>query len=158
MNKTTTARRCCECRRRLEPDPRVGARQVTCGAEKCQRERHSDRCRAWHRANGDVAGCHYEDVVVPFRRRQPDYQRRWRLAQRLREIREETRPLGSVLLTSFQALLSRTKTLSESPTSEAQTGVLTAKLLSKATDVLRGAVAALEQLEVSVAELRSMGL
>lgn len=95
---------------------------------------------------------------MPFRERQPDYQRRWRLARRLREIREETPPLTSVLLTSLRALLCRAERLSKSPTKEAQTGVIAAELLDKAMVVVHGAIAALEQLEASVAQLRAVGL
>lgn len=150
--------RCCECRRQFVPDPRVGVRQVTCGAVRCQVERHAERCRAWHAGNADVARRHYADVVVPFRERQPDYQRRWRLAGRLREIREKTSPVGGLLLLSLRALLSRAEALSESTTGRAQTGVLAKELLDTAMAALGGAIGALEQLEASVATLQAMGL
>ena len=158
MKSKTSPRRCCKCRRPIEPDPRVGARQVTCGDEACQRERHADRCRAWRAANADVARSHYEDVVLPFRRRHPEYQRRWRLSRRLREIREKSGAVGGVLLTSLRALLSRAEALSKSSPRDAQSGVLKGELLDKAVAVLGAAIAALEQLEASVAQLRSMGL
>ena len=158
MFKETPVRRCCHCTRRFVADPRVGGRQVTCGAWQCQRARHCERCRAWHAANSDVAGTHYEDVVVPFRERQPDYQRRWRLAARLREIREESSPISRVLLTSLRALMGRAQRLAESPTRDGQTGVLAAKMLDKAMAALRFAIAALEQLEASVATLQALRL
>src|SRR5690606_20089376 len=103
--KTPIPSRRWQCRGPFVPDPRVGGGQVTCGAEECQRERHAERCRAWHVANRDVGTSHYADVVKPFREAQPDYQRRWRLAVRCREIREKTGTLGGVLLTSLRALL-----------------------------------------------------
>jgi hypothetical protein len=112
----------------------------------------------WHAANADVDSSHYEDVVVPFRERQPDYQRRWRLGRGLREIREKTGSLGSALLVSLRALLGRAEALSRSPDKEAQTGVLAGKTLDKAKKALRGAVAAIAQLEESLTELRVVGL
>jgi hypothetical protein len=158
MKKETPVRRCCQCRQEFVPDPRVGARQVTCGAARCQVERHAERCRAWRAANADVVASHYRDVVEPFRERQPDYQRRWRLARRVREIREQSRPFGGVMLTSLRALLGRAAALLKSTAREAQTGVLAGKMLDLATTALRAAVAALEQLDTNVASLRTLGL
>lgn len=97
-------------------------------------------------------------MVVPFRVRQPDYQRRWRLAGRLREIREKTSSVGGVLLASLRALLGRAEALSESTSKRAQTGVLAKELLDTAVAALRGAIGALEQLEASVATLQAMEL
>src|SRR5690606_5866543 len=96
--KTTNPCRGSECSAEFIPDPRVGDRQVTCGAPGCQRARHAKRCREWHAANKEAAASHYEDVVVRFREQQPDYQRRWRWGRRLREIREKTALLGGALL------------------------------------------------------------
>ena len=79
--------------RLIDPDPRVGDRQVTCGAPECQRRRHARQCKDWHAGHREAADNHYRDVVVPFRRRHPRYQRNWRLASRLRETREESRRL-----------------------------------------------------------------
>jgi hypothetical protein len=42
-----------ECRRWFAPHPRVGARQVTCGAAACQRHRHRRADRHWHRRHPD---------------------------------------------------------------------------------------------------------
>lgn len=151
-------RRCSQCNRLFIPDPRVDDRQVTCGDAECQRTRHADRCRSWHGANVDVTRSHYEDVVVPFREVQPDYQRRWRLAGRLREIREKMKPTGGMLLASLRALLRRAETLSESATRGVQSGVLAGNLLEEAAAALRGVIAAFEQLEASMSALRSMGL
>lgn len=81
--------RCSECNRLFIPDPRVGDRQVTCGAKACQQSRHAAKCKIWHQGNHDASVHHYEDVVKPFRAKHPTYQRRWRLVARLREIREQ---------------------------------------------------------------------
>lgn len=154
MKQETSHRRCSECKRPFAPDPRVGDRQVTCGAAQCQRERHGDRCRAWHRANGEVGRSHYADVVVPFRKRQPSYQRRWRLSRRLGEIREEMSSLGGGLLASLRALLRRADRLSTSARDEAQTGVLAEEIMGKVRVALRRAVAAMVELDESLLELR----
>ncbi len=158
MNNENPVRRCSECTRPFTPDPRVGNRQVTCGAAPCQRQRHRDRCRAWRAANTETTSSHYEDVVVPFRARQPDYQRRWRLACCLREIREKMRSLGGALWARLRGLLERAEALSASATKAAQTGVLAAGWLHEASAAVRGALAAIEQLEASVASLGSMSL
>lgn len=96
--------------------------------------------------------------MVPFRERQPDYQCRWRLACRLREIREKTSPLGGPLRARLRGLLGRAERLSESPTKAAQAGVLAAEWLDEASAAVRGAMAALEQFEASLATLQSIGL
>lgn len=157
MKPKTPDRRCSECTRPFEPNPRVGDRQVTCGAVECQRKRHCERCRAWHAGNGDVGRSHYEDVVVPFRERQPSYQRRWRLGRRLGEIREQMSTLGSGLLSSLRALLGRADALSKSAGEEAQTGVLAGEVLDKARAALGRAVAAFMELDDSLAQLREVG-
>ena len=43
----TRRRRCRNCKELFTPDPRVGARQHTCGGATCQLERHRQECRAW---------------------------------------------------------------------------------------------------------------
>jgi hypothetical protein len=43
----TRRRRCRACHALFTPDPRVGARQHTCGAATCQVERHRQECKAW---------------------------------------------------------------------------------------------------------------
>ena len=102
--KSTNPCRCTECSAEFVPDPRVGGRQVTCGAPECQRARHAGRCQQWHADNREATARHYEDVVVPFRQRQPDYQRRWRWSRQLREIREKTIVLGGAILASLRRL------------------------------------------------------
>jgi hypothetical protein len=97
-------------------------------------------------------------VVVPFRERQPDYQRRWRLARCLREIREKMGPLADPLRARLRGLLGRTGRLSEGVTKAAQTGAVTAQWLDEASTAVQAAIAAIEQLEASVATLQSVGL
>jgi hypothetical protein len=131
---------------------------VTCGATECQRARHAERCREWHASNKESGACHYEDVVLPFRREQPDYQRRWRWGRRLREIREKTAVLGGALLASLRGLIGRAEPLIERAMGTVQTGVLAGEKLRRAVAAVRATVAALEQLETSTAELRELGL
>ena len=87
--KKAPSRRCTECTHLFDPDPRVGDRQVTCGAAVCQRQRHAYRCKRWHERNAESAASHYADVVQPYRQRHPGYQRRWRIVVSIREIREQ---------------------------------------------------------------------
>ena len=131
---------------------------MTCGAVGCQRARHADRCRGWHTANGDVARTHDHDVVVRFRKRQPSYQRRWRLACGLREIREEKRPAGTAFLSTVRGLVSRAEQLSRVARSEAQSGVFSGVLLDHAVTALRLMLGALEALEASMTKLGALVL
>jgi len=115
-------------------------------------------CRAWHQANAEADSSHYEDVVERFRREQPDYQRRWRWSQRLREIREQTGVLGGAVLVSLRGLLGRAEALSQSALGMVQSGVLAGERLGRAVRAVRSTIAALEQLEASTTELRALGL
>ena len=96
--------------------------------------------------------------MVPFRERQPSYQRRWRLGRRLGEIREQMSAHGSGMLGSLRALLGRVDVLSKSAGEEVQTGVLAGEVMAKARVALRRAVAAILELEDSLAELGVVGL
>jgi hypothetical protein len=154
----TTPCRCSECSAEFIPDPRVGDRQVTCGVAECQQARHAKQCREWRAANGEATASHYEDVVVPFREQQPDYQRRWRWGQRLREIREKTTRFGGSLLIGLRGLVQRAERLVARTAGVVQTGVLAGEKLDRAVAVVRSTIAAVEQLEASVAELRELGL
>lgn len=131
---------------------------MTCGATECQQSRHAQQCRVWHAANRDATASHYEDVVVPFREQQPDYQRRWRWGQQLREIREKTTLFGGALLLGLRGLVQRAERLVAGATDVVQTGVLAGEKLGRAVAVVRSTIAAVEQLEASVAELRELGL
>ena len=152
---STNPCRCVECSAEFVPDPRVGTRQVTCGALGCQRARHADQCREWHANNKEATATHYQDVVVPFRREQPDYQRRWRWGRRLCEIREKTTLLGGEALASLRGLVFRAQKLAFGAV---QTGVLAGEKLQRAMAAVRATITALEQLEASTAQLRELGL
>lgn len=150
--------RCVQCSAPFVPDPRVGARQVTCGAGACQQARHAEQCRAWRRANPGAQGEHYRDAVVPFRQAQPEYQARWRWGQRLCEIREQMGQPGGALLGSLRSLVDGAKRLAVRAVGVVQTGVLSGGSLDRAVAAVQSTIAALEQLAASTAELRALGL
>jgi hypothetical protein len=154
----TSPCRCSECSAEFIPDPRVGERQVTCGAAECQQARHAKQCREWHASNKETTASHYEDVVVPFRQRQPDYQRRWRWGQRLREIREKTTLFGGALLVALRGLVQQAERLVVRAADVVQTGVLSGEKLGRAVAAVRSTITALEQLEARTTELRELGL
>lgn len=158
MKRETTHHRCVKCSASFVADPRVGERQVTCGAEECQRGRHAERCREWHGANRGVQGEHYREVVVPFRRQQPEYQCRWRWGQRLGEIREQIGQVGGALLGALRSLVDGAKRLAKRAIGVVQTGVLAGISLDRAVVAVQSTIVALEQLEASTAELRALGL
>ena len=158
MNSTTNLRRCSQCNAEFVPDPRIGSRQETCGAAECQRKLHAEACRQWHEANVDATSSHYQDVVVPFRRCQPDYQRRWRWGRKLREIREEMGRLGARALAPLQSLIEKAQGLANRAAGIVQTGVLAGESLNRAVRAVRTMIAAIEQLQASSAELGVLGL
>lgn len=138
-------RRCSECNCLFIANPRVGARQVTCGAEECQQSLHNKACKLWHAKNREASRHHYRDVVLPFRRTQPTYQRRWRLERRLCEIREEfKRGVGS-MDSQLHAVLKRAKRLALEAIEPVQSGVITEKTLRSVMSVMQEALTALEQ-------------
>ncbi len=105
--KKTPSRRCSECTRVFVPNPRVGDRQATCGDQECQRRRHAKACRRWRAKNRGVTASHYKDVVKPYRWRHPGYQRRWRVARRVGEIREEIAAVAERVGKQLRSVLSR---------------------------------------------------
>lgn len=156
MNPTT--HRCCQCGRPLVPNPRLGDRQVTCGCAECQRARHAERCRRWHERNRELSGEHYEDVVKPFRGRQPSYQRRWRLARKLREIRELMTELLDVLGTQLGAVVARGRSLSDMAAAEHQSGVFAGPSLHEALAMASAIRTALGLVGRGAAGLAAIGL
>jgi len=68
------------------------------------------------------------------------------------------RPLGGPLRAHLRGLLGRIERLSENRTKAAQTGVLAAEWLDEASTAVRRTMAAIEQLEASVAPLPSVAL
>jgi hypothetical protein len=125
---------------------------------ECQRERHADRCRQWHEHNREHSIDHYEDVVEPFRRRQPSYQRRWRWARGLREIRETMGALLDVLGARLEAVISRGRALSAEAATEQQTRVISGASLSEVLAVATAITVALEQVGFDVRQLEAAGL
>ena len=95
---------------------------------------------------------------MPFRRRQPDYQRRWRWGGKLREIRAQIGQLGVAVLSPLRSLMTRAQQLASRAMDSVQTGVLAGESLERAVQVVRNMVAALEQLESSHRELQALGL
>ena len=155
---TQKHRRCCKCRRLFVPNPRQDDRQVTCGRLDCQRLRHADRCRLWHVRNRGESSEHYKDVVKPFRREQPSYQRRWRLARRLREIRELIAELLDVLGARLSAVVVRGRALSDVVATEQQSGVFAGQSLHEALVAATAITAALGPVGRRAAQLGAMGL
>lgn len=56
------------CPELFRPDPRVGARQKTCGKPACQRARHAEQQRLWRQANPD----YFTDRRLRQRQRQAE--------------------------------------------------------------------------------------
>jgi hypothetical protein len=154
----TIVRRCSQCNAKFIPDPRIGSRQHTCGAAECQRLLHAALCRKLRSSNVEETTAHYKDVVVPFRGRQPDYQRRWRWGQKLSEIREQMGQLGGGALKPLRSLISKAQELAGRAVGVAQTGVLAGESLIRAASVVRAMVAAVELLHANMAELDALGL
>lgn len=151
--------RCCQCSGPFVPNPRLGDRQVTCGRLECQRLRHADLCRQWHERNREASSQHYEDVVRLFRREQPSYQRRWRLARRLREIRETIAELVEVLVARLTTVVARGRSWSGAvATDKEQTGVMTGPSLDEALAAASAITAALEQVGVGTRQLEAIGV
>lgn len=96
--------------------------------------------------------------MVPFRRSQPDYQRRWRWARRLREIREQSSLLTGTALVGLRALTSRAEELGRRVLGSVQTGVLAGEKLARAVTLVHTTISALEQLEQSATEFAELGL
>lgn len=72
---------CQFCGRFFCPDPRVGARQKSCGQTECRKKRKQAAQLRWTQNNPDYfkGRC---DVVREWRSRHPDGQRKWRAKQR----------------------------------------------------------------------------
>ena len=95
---------------------------------------------------------------MPFRKQQPNYQRRWRLSRRLREIREQMGEPKNAVLNGLRGLATRAEMLIPRAKDGAQTGVLAGVLLDRALAAVRLMIAAMEQVMTSTAELRALGL
>ena len=51
INQYLKKRPCKICRKWFVPNPRVGSRQQTCGAEECKRKWHTKKCADWNKQN-----------------------------------------------------------------------------------------------------------
>jgi len=130
---------------------------VTCGAAECQRKRHAKSCRWWRESNADSAAHHYEDVVKPYRRRHPTYQRRRRLVEAFREIRDQMLAAVAGAGAQLAALVSRgQRVLQEGRQEPSQVRATTGKPLEEALELaasMMRAVAELAALSGALAEL-----
>jgi hypothetical protein len=97
-------------------------------------------------------------VVKPYRRRQPSYQRRWRLARKLREIRELIAELLDVLGAQLSAVVARGRALSEVVATEPQSGVFAGRALHEALVAANALTAALGPVGLGATELEAIGL
>ncbi len=135
MNYQNPNRRCTECKRWFTPDPRVGDRQVTCGAEDCQKKRHAKKCKQWHELHPEAASNHYCDVVKPYRHKHPTYQRRHRILATLSKIREELLSLARRSGEQLASLISRGRRVFDEGAQEpAQARAMTGKPLAEALE------------------------
>jgi len=50
-NRKSNKRPCRICRKWFTPHPRLGARQKTCGKERCKRKWHAKKCAEWNKKN-----------------------------------------------------------------------------------------------------------
>lgn len=81
-------KRCQCCGKMFVPDRRVGVRQKTCSVA-CRKVRKSESNKRFRRKNPDYWLGRY-DVVKPWRKNHPDYQKTWR--QRRKEQRMALSP------------------------------------------------------------------
>ncbi len=51
MKRKNRKRPCRICRKWFSPNPRVGERQKTCGAEECQKKWHAKKCAEWNKGH-----------------------------------------------------------------------------------------------------------
>ncbi len=79
---TIQRKRCVYCKRFFRPDPRVGARQKSCGDGECRRRRKRESQRRWLEANPGYF-CGRYAYVREWRKRNPGYQRGWRERRRI---------------------------------------------------------------------------
>ncbi len=85
-NANIKQKRCVYCRRFFKPDRRVGTRQKSCKERECQKRRKGESQKRWVEANPGYFQGRYA-YVREWRKRNPDYQRRWRVKRR--EIQDE---------------------------------------------------------------------
>lgn len=97
-------KKCRYCSRFFEPDPRVGTRQIACGAKECQQRRRKESQRKWRNKNRDyckIERLRDEETRKTFRKKRALYMRRYRerhrdYAKRDNERRKKARKRGKV--------------------------------------------------------------
>lgn len=94
-NANIKQKNCVYCGRFFKPDQRVGDRQKICKEKECQTRRKKESQKKWVDANAGYFEGRYT-YVREWRRRNPDYQRRWR--EKRREIQDEI-PSGNPVKT-----------------------------------------------------------
>ncbi len=94
----TKQKRCLYCGRYFKPDYRVRDRQKACNDKGCQGKRKKESQKKWLEANPGYFEGRYE-YVKQWRRKYPDYQRRWRAERKAkrREIQDEIPPSKPVI-------------------------------------------------------------
>jgi hypothetical protein len=78
-------KRCHYCGKLFVADRRVGDRQKACSPQ-CQKQRKKDNNRTFSRDNPEYWRGRY-DVIKEWRRKNPGYQREWRLKKKQERIR-----------------------------------------------------------------------
>lgn len=87
MEKTEVQqKRCVYCGRFFRPDYRVKDHQKSCKSKQCQARRKKESQRRWLEKNPGYFRGRYPNTKE-WRKRNPDYQRRWRAKRR--EIQDE---------------------------------------------------------------------
>jgi len=83
MERNTKAirKRCVYCGRFFRTDHRVGSRQKSCKDDRCRAKRKREAQRRWVEANPGYFQGRYPNTKE-WRRRNPEYQRRWRAKRR----------------------------------------------------------------------------
>lgn len=130
---------------------------MTCGRPACERLQHNEACQAWRERNREASRHHYRDVVEPFRRRQPTYQRRWRLGRRLAEIREQLCRLPEVAMAQLKAAAERARVLVNEGEEATQSGVITRDSVPMIVAAVDEVTSALAQLARGRAKLEALG-
>jgi hypothetical protein len=104
-----------------------------------------------------VTRSHYRDVVEPFRRRHPDYQRRWRLVSKLREIRDEITSGAQVVGERLAKVLAHSARVMGTAAGVAQVRAKTGTPLEAALAVAAELVSAMKALTAQVSALGLLG-
>lgn len=131
---------------------------MTCGSKECQQKRHARKCKQWHARNSDGGANHYDDVVKPYRLRHPTYQRRRRLVEALREIREQMLAAVAEAGARLAGLVERGKrVLQEGGREPVQVRATTGKPLEAALASAASMLRAVEKLSALSGALAELG-